>query len=222
MINSLKPLVKTSFFILLWMSWLRLVLFFYNIYPDHGFHQDLAASLFTGARFDLLVLGFAWIPVFVFYWIFYFLGGLAKASKGFKSYFLFLILLISLLSVLDLFWFHSKGMRLNYLALSEDGFWAVADKAADFRLVSAIPLMLLPGLIIFLTTLWKLNIADTEPSARVSEKVMLNLVLSFIVVASAARGTWTAHHLEWAHAQVSNLKLLNELSINPLWNLDKK
>ncbi len=217
-LKSLKPMVQTSFYILLWMSWLRLVLFLYNIYPDHGIPSDLAASMFAGFRFDLLVLGFAWIPVWFLYWIFHLLGRASQISGLLKFYFVILILGTLFLSVVDLYWFNTRAVRMTFEALSPDGFWAVADQATNWRLLSAMPLMALPGLFLFLWTIWKMKVVDYSEKMT---KVLLNFVFSFLIVASAARGTWTAHHLELADAQVSSFRLLNELALNPWWNLDK-
>lgn len=217
-LKSLKPLVQMSFYILLWMTWLRIVLFLYNIYPEHGIPSDLAASLFAGFRFDLLVLGFAWIPIWVLYWFFHFLGRVSQVSGLFKAYFFLIVLGTTLLTIVDFYWFNARTVRMTFETLSPDGFWAVADQATNWRLWSAIPLIVLPGFVLGLLSLWKMNIADYSEKPM---KVLLNFIFSLLIVASAARGTWTAHHLELADAQVSSFRALNELALNPWWNLDK-
>lgn len=218
MLKNLQPLVRTSFFLLLWMSWLRLVLFLYTIYPDQGLPEDLAMALFTGFRFDLLVLGFIWIPIWVLFWSSYFFGRISQISGLLKIYMGFVILTIAVLSVFNFYWFRAKAVTMNYLALSQDGVWAIVDNLGDLRLMSSLPLMILPGFFLFLFTIWKQNITDYSEKRL---KVLLNLFFSLLIVASCARGTWTAHHLELQHAQISTNKTLNQLVLNPLWNLDK-
>lgn len=43
-----------------------------------------------------------------------------------------------------------------------------------------------------------------------------------LIAALAARGTVTANHLEYTHAQISKHSLVNELVLNPVWTFDKR
>ena len=218
MLKSLKPLVQISFYLLIWMSWLRIVLFLYTIFPESGIPTDLAMSLFAGLRFDLLVLGFIWIPIWFSYWIFYLLGRVSQISGLFKFYWVLVILITTSLAVIDFYWFTAKYLRMNYEVLSSDGFWIIAEQAANTKYLTALPLIILPALALLIYTILKFYLVDYSEKPT---KVILNLIFSFLIVASAARGTWTAHHLEWQDSQVSDTQSLNELALNPLWNLDK-
>jgi hypothetical protein len=51
--------------------------------------------------------------------------------------------------------------------------------------------------------------------------IFLRYVIPVLLVAGAARGTWTAHHLEKADSEISAWENVNELALNAVWAWDK-
>lgn len=234
-----KKLLLFNGSVLLAMSLQRLVLFLLVV--RHWLFGTSGAVIgqvfFTGVRFDLCVLGFLNIPVLwivwaictdrlirsenplvqsVRKWILWFYLGLAT-------------LLVHLMGLFDLFFFANTGHRWTYEDWQTQGFDFVMKTITRWGWlfsVGVIAVFLLLWVFRCLSALYKVQL-HTGPMGddeRVSPVLLwlTGALLPIVVVASAARGTWTAHHLAFEHAQVSQIGPLNQLALSPLWAFDKK
>lgn len=221
-VQLLKILLKPTLLILIWMSLLRALLFAAVFYSKLGFHADLGTAFFAGFRFDLLVLGFAWIPVVTLTWLWALWWSPRKLLFLFKIYFVVLVLLLFDLAWLDLFWTAVTSFRLNhefFLADSKailDQGWKLLGASRSWISTLGMGFSSLALVLMIHSVKWKSTYTAT-PKAL----LILKMFLSFFLVASAARGTWTAHHLNIEHAQVSSQPLVNQIPLNAAWNLDK-
>ncbi|MBC7372131.1 MAG: hypothetical protein H7326_11225, partial [Bdellovibrionaceae bacterium] len=69
----------------------------------------------------------------------------------------------------------------------------------------------------------QLHTVDVPPGQEnLARDVFMGLILPIFIVALATRGTITAHHLGFEHAEVSQIQGLNQLALSPLWAFDKK
>lgn len=220
--DVLKLLVKPTLAMLVWMSFLRLLLYisvFHHLLSDYS---DVPKAFFAGARFDLLILGFLWIPLIFFVWLSPFVYSPKKLLLVFKIYFVLGILLIFDLSWADIFWTQVTRVRLNSeffqsdLKVILDQGWSLMGTSKSWIITLGMGFSSL-GLVVWLHGL-KLNKDYGTPSYL---KTTLRVILSFFLVAFAARGTWTPHHLNIEHAQVSDNSIVNQLPLNPMWNMDK-
>lgn len=221
-LQLLKCLLKPTFLILIWMTFLRLLLTAAFFYPKIGMHSDLPAAFWAGFRFDFLVLGFAWIPIVAITWLWALAFPPRKLFFLWKIYFVVAVLLTFDLSWMDFFWTAVTSSRLNHEFFSADSKqildegWKLLGPTKSWIATFGMGLSSL-GLVLYLHEL-KLKKDYSMPPIW---KVTLQALLSFLFVAFAARGTWTPHHLNIEHAQVSENPLLNQIPLNPLWNLDK-
>jgi hypothetical protein len=218
----LKALLKPTLLILVWMSILRLLLFAAVYHPKIQNTQDLGAAFFAGFRFDLLVMGFFWIPIVAITWASSLIIAPRKLFFFWKLYFVIGILIIFDLSWMDLFWSMVSNLRLNSQFFHADSKvildqgWQLLGPAKSWVCTLGMGFSSL-GLVLWLYGL-KLEKNYNLPSKA---KLTLQIVATFLIVAFAARGTWTPHHLNIEHAQVSADPLVNQLPLNPMWNLDK-
>jgi hypothetical protein len=221
-LQLLKSLLKPTLLILLWMTVLRLLLYAAVYEPKIGMHPDLAAAFFAGFRFDLLVLGFAWIPIVVFTWLWALAMPPRKLLLVWKLYLVICILAVFDFSWLDFFWTAVAGARINHEFFTSDSKqvldegWKILGAGRAWIVTLGMGLSSL-GLVIYVYDL-KLKKSYSIPSRA---KVICMAIASVFLVALAARGTWTAHHLNIEHAQVSENPIVNQIPLNPIWNLDK-
>ena len=107
-------LLKPTALVLFWMSLLRALLFVGVFSGQVGFHPDLGAAFFAGFRFDIMVLGFFWIPIVVVTWVWSTLFSPRKIFSAWKIYWAAVVLIIFDLSWVDLLWTAAKNSRLNH------------------------------------------------------------------------------------------------------------
>jgi hypothetical protein len=218
----LKVLLKPTLLILGWMSILRLLLFIAVFYPEVGMHADLPAAFLMGLRFDLLVLGFLWIPIVVLTWVWTIALPPRKLLMFWKIYLVLAVLAIFDLSWMDFFWTAVSRTRLNHESFSADTRlildqgWKLLGESKPWIATIAMGLSSL-GLVLVIYEVKFKNSYSATPKA----KLALQVAVSILLVGLAARGTWTPHHLALEHAQVSSNPMINQLPLNPLWNLDK-
>lgn len=219
----LFKLGQNSFWILIWLSWVRLIVFSYSVFPDHGWHKDVAKAFFAGFRFDLLVLGFLWIPLFFIFWIFYFSDFLPRVQNFLKAYFVIIVISLGFISIYDYAWFDIYKIRMTATSFNEAGFWSFIESFLKISQLSAMALILAPMVVLIFFILTQKLVTSKSSKLRPHKRILEfpQVLLSFLLIASAARGTWTAHHLNIEHAQVSELAILNQLALSPVWNLDK-
>ncbi len=235
----LRMMLRPTSHLLLWMTVLRLWLFFALDFELLGFHRDLAQALFAGFRFDLLILGFVWIPIVVGTWLCAIWWNPRRLALIWKLTFALLILAIFDLSWLDLFWTATHQSRINSQFFNSDlktvvieGWLTLGSLRSLFYLVLLASSTFAMILSLNWKERWKVVGEKKAAGERAAEplrqrvesppaKFFFQLIGSFLLVALAARGTWTAHHLNMEHSQVSEEPKINQLVLNPAWNITK-
>lgn len=218
----LKLLLKPTLWALVWMTFYRFLLFTFLYYSSIRFHPDLALAFWAGFRFDLLVLGFFWIPVVAVTWVVAFAIRPRKVFWLWKIYFILVFLYIAGLSLSDFFWISTAGERLNHRVFQSNWLEVLAKGCAqvgeyDCLFVSGWILISAIALCVFTARLpW---VEAASQSARM--KSVFQALISVFITAFAARGTLTPHHLNIEHAQVSKNSQINQLPLNAIWNLYK-
>ncbi len=217
-----KSFLKPTLLILLWMSGLRLLLFWTIFQPPIDWHPEIPAAFAAGVRFDLLVLGFFWIPVILFTWAACLFVSPRKTFFFWKMYFAVVVLIIFDLSWLDFFWSAQHMSRINHEFFFQ-GAWVMIDQG--WQIVGHGLAWLVTALMALtaLALIWVLHKLPMKKDYSLPGpwKIAWQSFVVFLLVASAARGTWTPHHLNIEHAQVSDSDLVNQLPLNAVWNLDK-
>lgn len=187
---------------------------------------EMLAAFGTGVRFDLLILGFLAIPLVLLALLF---RGSAFHPKVFwkicSVYGLSAWTLISGLSLVDFLFFSQAGRRMTWVDWQSGRLTAEVHRA--LRLLNT-ELLILCGLIFVLAWVGGGReifraFSNRGALAALERKTFWRgwIVLTFLV-ALAARGTVTAHHLEWRHAErISALRSVQELALNPAWTWDK-
>lgn len=217
-----KSLLGPTLLILLWMSFIRLSLYGALFFSQLGWHQDLPAAFIAGFRFDLLVMGFFWIPVVLGGWASVLFVSPRKLFLFWKLYFVVVVLLIFDFSWLDFFWTAFKGERLNHEFLNEnsmeflDQSWQQLGPFLSWSVTAFFGIYAM-ALVFYLYRL-RMKKDYSLPSRK---KIMAQALFSIFLVALAARGTWTPHHLNLEHSQISQTPQINQIPLNALWNLDK-
>lgn len=220
------------------MSLQRLVLFLIVVR-----HWTFAASAGTlvetfvaGIRFDLCVLAFINIPVlFVTWWICSdqmlqtknpILNFLRKWSLW--IYLGGTTLVIHVFGLLDLMFFATSGHRWTYADWQSAGvefFGTVATRWGSLFTggVVAFFLMLWVFRCLFILFRVQLHVSDLPTDQlKLWPQIMRGVVVPVFILALAARGTVTAHHLGFEHAEISSVQGLNQLALSPIWAFDKK
>lgn len=205
-----------------WLSFAR-ILFFVFLYEVNRYPiGDILFGFWMGLRFDVLVLGFLWIPFTLLIWGSSLWFSPRRYFYIFKTYWAILILVIFNLTWFDFFWMAENSTRLNSsfrflmsMDVLEAG-WLQGGQGKSL-LVTFLLAVTCVGLLGYLRGLVLQKTFETPRHLKSMGRFLLTLLL----VALAARGTITAHHLELAHAQISDDPLLNQLPLNAMWNMDK-
>jgi len=177
-------------------------------------HPDLFLSLFTGIRFDLLILGFIWIPLIVGIWI---LPILVSARGTFwlaKIYLMGTSIVILYDSMIDFAWFQIFSHRLKgELSMPISDLLKQAASAHSWAwLMGVYLLMALPCSWLILKIIQRK--LKTQKKSENPFLVIAKILASILLVALAARGTLTPHHLAKEHSEISTQPLLNNLALN--------
>lgn len=225
-LQILRGLLKPTIVILLWMSALR-ALIYVGVYSGQiGWHPDIPAAFWAGFRFDLLIMGFFWIPVVLITWATAAVVSPRKLFFAWKLYFAIAILFIFDLYWMDLLWTAGKNFRLNHEFMNAsrqvamDAGWSALGRSRALVFTASMAVSSLGLLfLVYWTELKKFKKPITQ------YKAIAWCLFSIFAVAFAARGTVTPRHLNIEHAQVSEDKekgqLINQLPLNPVWNMDK-
>lgn len=223
-------LFKLSIAMIFFMTLFRLNLFFLNVYyvlPDLNF-GEIMQSFLAGVRFDILIFGFLFIPVYFFImlqavwekWP-------QKLFLVYKTYFGFAWILICAVTFIDFFYFVHHGKRMRFAEYSawtpevtlEQAKALQINQIVVFTIISIVLLMLGHMLIKSLKFgEWK---DEYSPHPAKKGEMALRILLPLILIVLAARGTVTPHHLALEHSEVSNSKELNEMALNAVWCFDK-
>ncbi len=169
----------------------------------------IAHGLLNGFRFDLLVVGFIFIPVVVVSWW----GGPFPLWRRIVKSYLALVWMGALaVYFVDSIWFVKAGQRFRYQDLQEFFRW-------PFQVH-------LYGLLIVATgSVGLLTINDEAPSWVTAPfgkaENLIRFLAPILLVAFMARGTVGQYHLRREHSFVSTSERFNEWVLSPLWTLDK-
>ncbi len=201
---------------------------------------SIAESFINGVRFDLCVLGFINIPMLFFVWAISMDFTINTPNKVFQLlrkwtpwiYLIVTTLIIHILGLFDMMFFAANSQRWTYYDWRDSGLsflGRVANAWGGFFTFGVIALFLMLWLFRGVLPLRKIQQElDTMPvkkaNFRKSKAVLFltGFLLPLLTVALAARGTWTAHHLNKEQAEVSQIQILNQMTLSPAWAFDKK
>ena len=200
--------------------------------------MTVAMSFINGARFDLCVLGFFNIPVLFIVW------GIStdlmvNTSSRFLQFLRHWILWIYLamttltihaLGLLDMMFFAANNHRWTYYDWQAMGFSFVNKVFSSWGglfTLGVVALFLILWLFRCILTLHKVqlhtvSLGSEKIKGSMAALVATGILIPLFVTALAARGTWTAHHINIEHSQVSQNQILNQMTLSPVWAFDKK
>ncbi len=203
------------------MSALRFIFYFLSARSFEIIQQNIVLrAFFVGLRFDLLVVGFVFIPVVVLGTLWFMLGGREAIFKiCLKVYLSVCWALVLISAALSLPHFLKEGRHFR---------WAdpIYGPNLDLTSLVLVGLILLFMMASILKTLW-LYFEYPYPQIMGAWKmapaleVGLRLLIPVILVAMAARGTFGPHHLEREDSQISPWENVNELALNSVWCVSK-
>lgn len=227
----LRSILSPLSFCLLGMTLTRFLLFFlsrsaFSIIPV----TDTLMAFLTGFRFDLLILGFVMIPVVLAHTVFALTNFWPKhARRGLTIYLSLFWVIIAVYSTFEGLFFILQSRHGNVQDVWTAGIRLLTDAN---EILGFTTLALFLGIMIFVTLIGARGFLRAEavpleknPSRQKKASVgelILRVFVPLFVVALAARGTVTAHHLERAHSQVSSWDIVNELALNSAWVFDKE
>lgn len=215
---------------IIFMTLFRLNLYFLSVFhatPKVSLVEVLQSFL-AGFRFDLLIFGFLFIPI-------YFVILIQTISEKwprsmfvvYKVYFTVVWFLICAMTFVDYFYFalHGARMRFNeYLEWTPQVLMSQAQGMPSNQvwIFSVITVMLFSLGYMLIKGLrfgeWK---DEYSPHGGSKLEIVLRLALPLIVIVLAARGTVEPHHLALEHSEVSDNKAINEMALNAVWCFDK-
>lgn len=214
------------FFFLFLIPFLVIRLYFYFNYFFSGNEfvvLDFLKMVFWGMRFDLCVLGFLLIPMFLLYLVSYiqklrtvcFVFGQIYKALALATIFIvfhFNIPFLSKNAPFDIpYWMHWPDYRSLFLLDCKVCYW-------DFDYQSSIhPLQIVSGLMMLLilfslVSQWKYFSDKFNPNRE---------LLFFVLLVLMARGKVGEHHLRYEDSVWHKNPIINTLSNNPLWLIDK-
>ncbi|MDG0817260.1 LTA synthase family protein [Bdellovibrio svalbardensis] len=223
-------LLKLSIAMIFFMTLFRMNLFFLNVYyvlPELN-PGEIMQSFIAGLRFDILVFGFLFIPI---YFLVLLQATLEKWPPNFffvyKTYFGLAWIAICSLTFVDFFFFAHHGKRMRFAEYSgwspevtfEQAQTLPINQWIVFTVISIVLLVLGHMLIKSLKFgEWK---DEYSPHPARRGEVLLRILIPLILIVLAARGSVMPHHLALEHSEVSNSKELNEMALNAVWCFDK-
>lgn len=223
-------LFKLSLALVFFMTLFRMNLFLlyvFNVLKDLNF-GEIAQSFLAGLRFDLLVFGFIFVPI---YPVVIVQAIFEKWPRGiylfYKIYFSIAWLAICALTFVDFFYFARHGRRMRFAEYSGWNPEVLIEQAKSLEVnqvivftVISLVLLLLGYMVIKAVYFgeWK---DEYSPHPARRGEIVQRILLPIIFIFLAARGTVTPHHLNIEHSDVSNSKELNEMALNAVWCFDK-
>lgn len=192
--------------------------------------METILSFVTGIRFDVLILGFIFIPVTLFLLLqSLFLCWPRFGFQIYKLYFALIWISICLLNWIDFPFFVNGGQRTRY---EQYNHFAGMTWWESFQLFSEGR-----GIIFFLIVMvgfvWGLfiilrhretsaQIADSQKSRwPVGLEFAFRILAPLLLTALAGRGSLARTHLGLEHSRISQSLILNEMALNPMWCFDK-
>lgn len=215
---------------IVFMTLFRLNLYFLSVFhatPDAVF-VEVAQAFLAGFRFDLLIFGFFMIPVYFLLMIQAFSEKWPRTiSIGYKIYFGIIWSVICVLTYIDFFHFSRYGARMR---LADYVSWTFPKLIEEMELLQRHQVLIFSVITVMLLSLgymltkslrfgeWK---DEFSPQAGSKIEIVWRVVFPLLIVFLAARGTVDAHHLGLEHSEVSSMKPINEMALNPVWCFDK-
>lgn len=188
--------------------------------------SDMIGVFATGARFDLLVLGFVLLPPAVLGPILAVMNRFTpRAMRVFRGYLALAWWAISISALTDLLYFLVHARRMSVFD------WKGLDAGtlvSDAVVWEGWGTVIMGAVIVACAAaLGARAVLSMAPSKSRGGPVSFGrgfvLALAPLLVAGLmARGTVTPHHLERAHAEVFSGPLLTELALNAVWCFDKE
>lgn len=240
--RSTQMFTKLMFFngsVLFSMTLQRMVLFL--VVVRHWlFGADgltVAMSFINGARFDLCVLGFINIPVLFIVWGIstdFMVNTSNRFMQFLRRWILWIYLGVTTLTIhalglLDMMFFAANNHRWTYYDWQASGFSfieKVFNAWGALFTFGVVALFLMLWIFRCLFTLYKVQLHSVAAKGSTQKSLMAlvvtGILIPFIVTALAARGTWTAHHINMEHSQISAIHALNQMTLSPVWAFDKK
>ncbi len=207
--------------LLILMSLIRLMFFFLSAASFEIIEQNVIwQAFFVGLRFDLLVIGFVFIPVVLVVPIWLILGGSESLCiKFLKLFFSLTWILIILSSAVSLPHYISEGRHFRWL----DPIYRPNLDVVSMILVSLIFLFMMASV---LRSVWKyfeylFPTILKRTGLPAFLEVFVRILGPILLVILAARGSVGAHHLEKEDSQISVWENVNELGLNSLWCINK-
>lgn len=203
---------------------IRLYFYFNYFFSSHDFViQDFLKMMFWGLRFDLSVVGFLLLPIYVLYFIShieilrrycYLLGQIYKVSVlvGVFLVFHFNIAFLDTNVPFDVaYWMHWPDYRSIFFLDCKVCYW-------DYDYLSSVrPMQIVNGLMLLL-----ILFGIFSRWAYFSDRFNIKReVLFFVALALMARGKIGKHHIRYEDSVWHSHPLINTLSNNPLWLIDK-
>ena len=206
---------------LILMSVIRFMFFFLSAPSFEIIEKSMIwQAFFVGLRFDLLVLGFVFIPV-VLVGPLWFLWGGSETSFGklLKVYLSVIWVIIIISSAVSLPHYLLDGRHFRW----SDSIYAPALDVTSMTLVALIFLFMMASI---LKSLWKYFEISFPRILKTTQlpaflEVILRILAPILLVILAARGSVGPHHLEKEDAQISAWENVNELSLNSVWSINK-
>jgi len=226
-LNPANFFLNSVFFFFLFLipfSVVRLYFYFNYFFSANDFAVlDLLQMLFWGIRFDLCVLGFLVIPIFLLYLLSYIqklrsacfaIGQIYKALALVAIFivFHFNIPFLAKNAPFDIpYWMHWADYRSLFFLDCRVCYWDLDYQSTlhPLQIVSGLMMLLI---LYSLVSQWK-YFSDTFNPKRE--------VLFFVLLALMARGKVGEHHLRYEDSIWHKNPLINTLSNNPLWLIDK-
>lgn len=205
----------------------RIYLFQNLVLPKESFKFiEAFQSFLWGLRFDLCVTGFLLMPLF-----FIFCVTLVLPEKWGRKYLFYLgYFYISLVFILSfaVYYFNlpfiikNAGFGIPYWMRWQD-YQSLYDLSIypsywHFDYVSEIQVYHVILMVIF--SLISSMVLIPVPNIQY-KKTYIAVGFYFLAIALMARGKWGQHHIRFEDSRFSESVLLNELSLNPLWLIDK-
>lgn len=230
---STKIFFKLGFLavaLIAFMTLFRMNLYFLSVFhatPNAAF-VEIAQSFFAGFRFDLLIFGFIFLPVYFLLMLQAFTQKWPKALFVlYKLYFVAVWFAICALTYMDFFHFAKFGQRMRFAEYSQ---WNFESWLQQFQSMPTNQSWIFTVITVLLFSLGYMLIKSLKfgdwkdeysPQAGGKIEIVLRILLPLIVIVLAARGTVEAHHLALEHSEVSLDKVINEMALNAPWCLDK-
>ena len=206
---------------LILMSLIRFMFYYLAVSSFEIIEKPVLLKAFLiGFRFDLLVVGFALVPVAILGFV-WFMADFSRPwfvlfCKIYFSVCWFLILLSSAISL------------PHYLLEGHHYRWGSTLYGLSFDLITTalLSLICLFMLASVLKTIWK-HFEYPYPYLLETWKVpapveiSVRLLIPILIVGMAARGSLGAHHLEKEDSSVSPWDNVNELALNSIWCINK-